>query len=161
MPPGVRICGPGHANYIQLSPAGAVILPFLSRPTLRSLIVRTAGASPRAVQPWRSWRNEAAKGKLSKLRCVGVCRPRGVLWEVLSCLFEAPPPPQHTYFVRRCVNGWTPLHHRQPPLMTWQLPPVDTSKFTHFSTGYLDTNYFINSPVGKLVTLRKHGGNGT
>ena len=38
---------------------------------------------------------------------------------------------------------------------------MDTSNFPHFSTGYLDTNFFINGPVGKLVAFRKNGRNGT
>ena len=38
---------------------------------------------------------------------------------------------------------------------------LDTSNFPHFPTGYLDTNFFINDPVGKLVTFRKNAKNGT
>ena len=40
----------------------------------------------------------------------------------------------------------------------FRIPP-DTSFPPHFSTGYLDANFFINVPVRKLVTPKKNGEN--
>ena len=42
----------------------------------------------------------------------------------------------------------------------FRIPP-DTSIFPIFPSGYLDTRFFINGPVGKQVAFRKHGENGT
>ena len=42
----------------------------------------------------------------------------------------------------------------------FRIPP-DTSIFPIFPSGYLDTRFFINGPVGKHVAFRKNGENGT
>ena len=42
----------------------------------------------------------------------------------------------------------------------FRIPP-DTSIFPIFPSGYLDTRFFINGPVGKQVAFRKNGKNGT
>ena len=42
----------------------------------------------------------------------------------------------------------------------FRIPP-DTSISPIFPSGYLDTRFFINGPVGKQVAFRKNGGNGT
>ena len=39
--------------------------------------------------------------------------------------------------------------------------PPDTSISPIFPSGYLDTRFFIDGPVGKQVAFRKNGNNGT
>ena len=49
--------------------------------------------------------------------------------------------------------------HKAGKYPIFRIPP-DTSISPHFSNGYLDTNFFINGPIRKLVTPQKNGGNG-
>ena len=60
---------------------------------------------------------------------------------------NTPPPPQYP----------KPKPRKYP---VFRIPP-DTSIFPIFPSGYLDTRFCINGPVGKQVAFRKNGDNGT